>query len=124
MKLYEAMEKMYDGEKIRRKDWYENCYIYLNNDDVIVDERENKFYITNVGGDWEVVEVVEVVEEGRREDTLEVFKELYRTVNEIQDLHIYDNIILKFIEQNDYRYVIDELKVLLDMMNNVYKLDE
>lgn len=123
MKLYEAIEKMYEGEKIRRKDWYENCYIYLNNDDVIVDERENKFYITNVGGDWEVVEEVEMVEEGRKE-TLEVFKELYRTVNEIQDLHIYDNIILKFIEQNDYRYVIDELKVLLDMMNNVYKLDK
>ena len=123
MKLYEAMEKMYEGEKIRRKDWYENCYIYLNNDDVIVDERENKFYITNVGGDWEVVEEVEMIEEGR-EDTLEVFKELYKAVNEIQDLHIYDNIILKFIEQNDYRYVIDELKVLLDMMNNVYKLDE
>ena len=123
MKLYEAMEKMYEGEKIRRKDWYENCYIYLNNDDVIVDERENKFYITNVGGDWEVVEEVEMIEEGRK-DALEVFKELYRTVNEIQDLHIYDNIILKFIEQNDYRYVIDELKVLLDMMNNVYKLDE
>ena len=123
MKLYEAMEKMYEGEKIRRKDWYENCYIYLNNDDVIVDERENKFYITNVGGDWEVVEEVEMIEEGRK-DALEVFKELYRTVNEIQDLHIYDNIILKFIEQNDYRYVIDELKVLLDMMNNVYKLDK
>ena len=123
MRLYEAMEKMYEGEKIRRKDWYENCYIYLNNDDVIVDERENKFYITNVGGDWEVVEEVEMIEEGR-EDTLEVFKELYKAVNEIQDLHIYDNIILKFIEQNDYRYVIDELKVLLDMMNNVYKLDE
>lgn len=123
MKLYEAMEKMYEGEKIRRKDWYERCYIYLNNDDVIVDERENKFYITNVGGDWEVVEEVEMIEEGR-EDTLEVFKELYKAVNEIQDLHIYDNIILKFIEQNDYRYVIDELKVLLDMMNNVYKLDE
>ena len=122
MKLYEAMEKMYEGEKIRRKDWYERCYIYLNNDDVIVDERENKFYITNVGGDWEVVEEVKMTEE--REDTLEVFKELYRAVNEIQDLHIYDNIILKFIEQNDYRYVIDELKVLLDMMNNVYKLDE
>ena len=123
MKLYEAMEKMYEGEKIRRKDWYERCYIYLNIDDVIVDERENKFYITNVGGDWEVVEEVEEVKEGRK-DTLEVFKELYRTVNEIQDLHIYDNIILKFIEQNDYRYVIDELKVLLDMMNNVYKLDK
>ena len=122
MKLYEAMEKMYEGEKIRRKDWYERCYIYLNNDDVIVDERENKFYITNVGGDWEVVEEVKMTEE--REDTLEVFKELYRAVNEIQDLHIYDNIILKFIEQNDYRYVIDELKVLLDMMNNVYKLDK
>ena len=122
MKLYEAMEKMYEGEKIRRKDWYERCYIYLNNDDVIVDERENKFYITNVGGDWEVVEEVEMAEE--RKDTLEVFKELYKAVNEIQDLHIYDNIILKFIEQNDYRYVIDELKVLLDMMNNVYKLDE
>ena len=123
MRLYEAMEKMYEGEKIRRKDWYENCYIYLNNDDIIVDERENKFYITNVGGDWEVVEEVEMIEEGR-EDTLEVFKELYKAVNEIQDLHIYDNIILKFIEQNDYRYVIDELKVLLDMMNNVYKLDK
>lgn len=117
MKLYEAMEKMYEGEKIRRKDWYERCYIYLNNDDVIVDERENKFYITNVGGDWEVVE------EGRK-DALEVFKELYRVVNEIQDLHIHDNIIIKYIENNDYRYMIDELKYLLDMMNNVYKLDE
>ena len=114
---------MYEGEKIRRKDWYENCYIYLNNDDVIVDERENKFYITNVGGDWEVVKVVEEVKE-RRKDTLEVFKELYRVVNEIQDLHIYDNIIIKYIENNDYRYMIDELKYLLDMMNNVYKLDE
>lgn len=123
MKLYEAMEKMYEGEKIRRKDWYENCYIYLNNDDVIVDERENKFYITNVGGDWEVVEEVEEVEEGRK-DTLEVFKELYRIVNEIQDLHIYDNIIIKYIENNDYRYMIGELKALLDMMNMVYKLDE
>ena len=117
MKLYEAMEKMYEGEKIRRKDWYENCYIYLNNDDVIVDERENKFYITNVGGDWEVVK------EGRKE-TLKVFKELYRVVNEIQDLNIHDNIIIKYIKNNDYRYMIDELKVLLDMMNNVYKLDE
>ena len=73
MKLYEAMEKMYEGEKIRRKDWYEGCYIYLNNDDVIVDERENKFYITNVGGDWEVVEEVEEVKEGIKE-TLKVFK--------------------------------------------------
>ena len=117
MKLYEAMEKMYEGEKIRRKDWYENCYIYLNNDDVIVDERENKFYITNVGGDWEVVK------EGRKE-TLKVFKELYRVVNEIQDLHIHDNIIIKYIENNDYRYTIGELKALLDMMNMVYKLDE
>lgn len=117
MKLHEAMEKMYEGEKIRRKDWYENCYIYLNNDDIIVDERENKFYITNVGGDWEVVEE-------ERKDTLKVFKELYRAVNEIQDLHIYDNIIIKYIENNDYRYMIDELKMLLDMMNNVYKLDE
>ena len=114
---------MYEGEKIRRKDWYENCYIYLNNDDVIVDERENKFYITNVGGDWEVVKVVEEVKE-RRKDTLEVFKELYRVVNEIQDLHIYDNIIIKYIENNDYRYMIGELKALLDMMNNVYKLDK
>lgn len=117
MKLHEAMEKMYEGEKIRRKDWYENCYIYLNNDDIIVDERENKFYITSVGGDWEVVE------EGRK-DTLKVFKELYRVVNEIQDLNIHDNIIIKYIENNDFRYTIDELNYLLDMMNIVYKLDE
>lgn len=123
MKLYEAMEKMYEGKKIRRKDWYERCYIYLNIDDVIVDERENKFYITNVGGDWEVVEEVEVVEEGRK-DTLKVFKELYRVVNEIQDLNIHDNIIIKYIKDNDFRYTIGELKALLDMMNMVYKLDE
>lgn len=117
MKFHEAMEKIQRGGKVRRNNWISGCYLHLK-DNEIVDEQNRAYYFTNITDDWE-----EVVEDDRIE-VMKVYKDLYRVVNEVYNVHIYDDIILKFIAQNDYEYMIDELKVLLDMMNNIYKLDK
>ena len=118
MKFHEAMKKIQRGGKVRRNNWINGCYLHLNEDNEIVDEQNRAYYFTNITDDWE-----EIIEDDR-EEVMQVYKDLYRVVNEAYNVHIYDDIILKFITQNDYRYMIDELKVLLDMMNNVYKLDK
>ena len=117
MKFHEAIEKIQNGKKVRRSNWISGCYLHLK-DNVIVDEQDREYYFTNITDDWE-----EIVEDDRIE-VMKVYKDLYRVINEAYNVHIYDDIILKFIAQNDYKYMIDELKVLLDMMNNVYKLDK
>ena len=117
MKFYEAMEKIQNGKKIRRSYWVSGCYLHLK-DNVIVDEKDREYYFPNVSDDWE-----EVVEDDRIE-VMKVYKDLYKVVNEAYNVPICDDIILKFIEQTDYKYMIDGLKLLLDMMNNVYKLDK
>ena len=123
MKFYEAMELLESGKKIRKVNWNKNCFLYIDKETGdILDEEKRMYYFTNIKAKDEWEEYLGDLDD--RIEVMKVYKDLYKVVNEAYNVHIHDNIILKFIEQNDYRYVIDELKVLLDMMNNVYKLDE
>ena len=123
MKFYEAMELLESGKKIRKINWNKNCFLYIDKETGdILDEEKRMYYFTNIKAKDEWEEYLGDLDD--RIEVMKVYKDLYKVVNEAYNVHIYDNVILKFIEQNDYRYVIDELKVLLDMMNNVYKLDE
>ena len=123
MKFYEAMELLESGKKIRKVNWNKNCFLYIDKETGdILDEEKRMYYFTNIKAKDEWEEYLGDLDD--RIEVMKVYKDLYRVVNEAYNVHIYDDIILKFIEQNDYRYMIDELKVLLDMMNNVYKLDK
>lgn len=123
MKFYEAMELLESGKKVRKVNWNKNCFLYIDKETGdILDEEKRMYYFTNIKAKDEWEEYLGDLDD--RIEVMQVYKDLYRVVNEAYNVHIYDDIILKFIEQNDYRYMIDELKVLLDMMNNVYKLDK
>ena len=123
MKFYEAMELLENGKKVRKTNWNKNCFLYIDKETGdILDEEKRMYYFTNIKAKDEWEEYLGDLDD--RIEVMQVYKDLYRVVNEAYNVHIYDDIILKFIEQNDYRYMIDELKVLLDMMNNVYKLDK
>ena len=123
MKFYEAMELLESGKKIRKVNWNKNCFLYIDKETGdILDEEKRMYYFTNIKAKDEWEEYLGDLDD--RIEVMKVYKDLYRVVNEAYNVHIYDDIILKFITQNDYKYMIDELKVLLDMMNNVYKLDK
>ena len=123
MKFYEAMELLESGKKVRKVNWNKNCFLYIDKETGdILDEEKRMYYFTNIKEKDEWEEYLGDVDD--RIEVMKVYKDLYRVVNEAYNVHIYDDIILKFIAQNDYKYMIDELKVLLDMMNNVYKLDK
>ena len=123
MKFYEAMELLESGKKVRKVNWNKNCFLYIDKETGdILDEEKRMYYFTNIKAKDEWEEYLGDLDD--RIEVMKVYKDLYRVVNEAYNVHIYDDIILKFIAQNDYKYMIDELKVLLDMMNNVYKLDK
>ena len=123
MKFYEAMELLESGKKVRKVNWNKNCFLYIDKETGdILDEEKRMYYFTNIKAKDEWEEYLGDLDD--RIEVMKVYKDLYRVVNEAYNVHIYDDIILKFITQNDYKYMIDELKVLLDMMNNVYKLDK
>ena len=123
MKFYEAMELLESGKKVRKVNWNKNCFLYIDKETGdILDEEKRMYYFTNIKAKDEWEEYLGDLDD--RIEVMKVYKDLYRVVNEAYNVHIYDDIILKFITHNDYKYMIDELKVLLDMMNNVYKLDK
>jgi hypothetical protein len=45
-------------------------------------------------------------------------------VNEILSLRFEEDIILQFIKDNDYEYPLVDLKHLLEVLNNIYNLDD
>lgn len=57
MKFWEAMKAMEEGKKVRNKDWMEEFYIYLNEDNDILDERDavcDLNFIGEKGSEWEI----------------------------------------------------------------------
>lgn len=57
MKFWEAMKAMEEGKKVRNKDWMEEFYICLNEDNDILDERDavcDLNFIGEKGSEWEI----------------------------------------------------------------------
>ena len=54
MKFWEAMKAMQEGKKVRRSDWGENCYLYINEDGSFYDNREQIPILYTVGTEWEI----------------------------------------------------------------------
>lgn len=120
MRFFEAMELLESGKKVRKVNWNEGCYLYINEETGdILDEEDRMYYFTNIKAtdNWEEYK------EDTRKEVEPIFKELYRIVQEIIRLPIERDLILQFITQNDFRYNLDELKLILDILNNNYKLD-
>ena len=58
MKFWEAMKLMEEGKKVRRKTWLENEYIYLDEYNIIMDEKDEPLETMHYIGqnDWEIYE--------------------------------------------------------------------
>ena len=118
MKFLEAMEVLGNGGKVRRYGWVKGEYLTLDENGGVVDGFNRPYYISKLTDDWEEYK------EDTREEVLQVYKDLYRIVNEAMRVPIEDDLLLKWISQNDFRYMIDELQAMLNLINLYYRLDK
>lgn len=118
MKFHEAMNVLGDGGKVRRHGWIKGAYLTLDENGGVIDEIGRPYHLSKLTDDWEVYE------EDTREDVLQVYKDLYRIVNEAMDVPINDDLILKWISRNDFKYMLDELQAMLNLINLYYRLDK
>ena len=121
MKLHEAIKHMEEGKKVRLPYWNKDKYVCVNEKNCIVDHEGQITMIYGILSDeWELVEDKPKFE---RMEAPQVFKDLYKVVNDVMKLPFEDDIILQFIKNNDYEYSLDSLQHLLNAMNNLYNLD-
>lgn len=122
MKLHEAVELIEQGKKVRLPWWGEKRYVHANEKNCIVDQEGQAAMIYGaLCDDWELVEEPVEVE---KMEAPQIFKDLYKVVNEILLLRFEEDIILQFIKDNDYEYPLVDLKHLLEALNNIYNLDD
>ena len=119
MKLHEAIQMIEQGKKMRLPWWGPERYVCVDNKNCIVDQNGQAALIYGaLCDDWEEFK------EMKKEEAPQVFKDLYRIVNEILDLRFEEDIILQFIRDNDYDYPLVDLQRLLIAVNNVYNLEK
>lgn len=57
MKFEECLIALKAGKKIRKSSWWEECFIYFDENDCLVDEEEKSFVCEGIREeDWEIIE--------------------------------------------------------------------
>ena len=105
MKFWEAVREMQDGKKVRRKNWLDRDYIYMENGK-LMNEQGKRYLIDYVFNDdeWEIYD--------KRKDASKILKDLAK---ELEDALSETRMILTPNE-------IDMLKEVLSELNEKYKI--
>ena len=105
MKFWEAVREIQDGKRIRRKNWLDRDYIYMENGK-LMNEQGKRYLIDYVFNDdeWEIYD--------ERKDASKILKDLAK---ELENVLSYTCAILTPNE-------IDMLKKVLSELNEKYKI--
>lgn len=128
MKAHEALSALEAGEKIRRKDWDKNQYLYLNEDNFVKDQNGHKF--VDVYGKSKLTMILDdnwEIYDDRKEipEQLNYLKDLYKQYQEKDFCKVLqcNNCPLE-IRLKDNTSICTTLDKILNRINKEFKLNK